>query len=72
MNATHLRILCAEVIEMDTDFNPGIGCNVTQCKYNCVDKQHCSLDKVYISDGTKQAKHCKDTRCDSFACRDTH
>ena len=72
MNPVRLRILFAEVIAMDTNFNPGIGCNVTQCKYNCVDKQHCSLDKVYISDGTKQAKHCKDTRCDSFACRDTH
>ena len=55
---------------MESKINPGIGCSVTQCKYNCAEHQHCSLDKVYISDGKKSARQCKDTRCDSFACRE--
>lgn len=56
---------------MEQKMNPSIGCNVTQCRYNCTEKQHCSLDKIYISDGNKEAKRCKDTLCDSFECRDS-
>ncbi len=54
---------------MDGKMNPSIGCSVTGCKYNCVEQQYCSLDKIYISDGAKDAKKCKDTLCDSFECR---
>lgn len=55
---------------MDKNYNPSIGCNVTECKYNCTEKQHCSLDKIYISESGHDAKRCKDTLCDSFECRD--
>lgn len=54
---------------MDQKMNPSIGCNVTECRHNCADKQHCSLDKIYISDGSKAARKCKDTLCDSFQCK---
>ena len=49
--------------------NPSIGCSVSHCKYNCVEKQHCSLDKIYVSDSNKDAKKCRDTLCDSFVCK---
>lgn len=55
---------------MEQKMNPSIGCSVTHCKYNCTGKQHCSLDKVYISDHAKDAKNSKDTLCDSFECKD--
>lgn len=54
---------------MDGKMNPSIGCSVTGCKHNCVEQQYCSLDKIYVSDGAKDAKKCKDTLCDSFECR---
>ncbi|MBR5618810.1 MAG: DUF1540 domain-containing protein [Clostridia bacterium] len=54
---------------MEQKYNPSIGCNVSGCKYNCTEKQACSLDKIYVSDAKSPAKKCKDTLCDSFACR---
>ena len=54
---------------MEQNYNPSIGCSVSACRYNCTDKQFCSLDRISVSDAKSPAKKCKDTLCGSFECR---
>ena len=54
---------------MEQNFNPSIGCSVSQCRYHCTQEQACSLEKIYVSDAKTPAKKCRDTLCDSFECR---
>ena len=48
--------------------NPGVGCDVTNCKYNTVD-YHCSAKKINVENNKAVTKG--ETYCSTFSPRGT-
>ncbi|MDR3314139.1 MAG: DUF1540 domain-containing protein [Oscillospiraceae bacterium] len=49
--------------------NPNIGCNVSECRYNCKGDQCCSLGQIEIVQENKKANSEHATCCHSFECK---
>ena len=45
---------------------PGVGCDVTNCKYNTIDR-HCSADKINVENNKAVTKG--ETYCSTFCPR---
>lgn len=54
---------------MEKKMNPFIECDVKECKYNCTENMHCSLERIKVAHTCECANECCDTLCDSFECR---
>lgn len=49
--------------------NQNIGCNVSQCRYNCRAEQCCSLDQIEVLQEERDGKSEHATCCHSFECK---
>ncbi|MCL2106334.1 MAG: DUF1540 domain-containing protein [Oscillospiraceae bacterium] len=49
--------------------NHSIGCNVTDCRYNCRMEACCSLDQIDVKKETQNATSEHSTCCHSFECK---
>ena len=51
-------------------YNPNIGCNVTQCRYQCTPQGCCSLDQIDVHQEAQNVAATEhNTCCHSFECR---
>nr|WP_077845523.1 DUF1540 domain-containing protein [Clostridium puniceum] len=44
----------------------GLGCSVTECKYNCKDANYCTLNKIKIGTHESTPKTVECTYCEPF------
>ena len=53
-------------VKKPSDCNPGVGCDVTNCKYNTID---CRCSASHISVQNEQAETKRETYCSTFCPR---
>lgn len=51
---------------MESEKNPSIGCQVSECKYHAQANEYCTLDKIMVGKHESQATTTECTDCRSF------
>jgi len=54
---------------MPQKYNPNIGCNVQQCRYNNKSEERCTLSQIDVQQEAEDAVSEHGTCCHSFECK---
>jgi len=54
---------------MQQKYNPNIGCNVQQCRYNNKSEERCTLSQIDVQQESEDAVSEHGTCCHSFECK---
>ena len=55
---------------MKQEYNPSIGCNVSDCRYNCKSEDRCTLTQIDVHQEDSEVTSEHNTCCHSFEMKD--